>query len=109
MAASCGAGSVEVTPIGADVVRPLVQRQRGKANAQPKQRVLQRHRHIVIATGSEFPRASPGVTVDQRQVVDLTGARPWSLPAIPESMVVVGCRHHRARSSACVALAWALR
>jgi dihydrolipoamide dehydrogenase len=44
-------------------------------------------KHIVIATGSE-PTPLPGVTVDQKQIVDSTGA--LSLPAVPKHLVVVG-------------------
>jgi dihydrolipoamide dehydrogenase len=42
---------------------------------------------IVIATGSE-PSALPGVTVDQKRIVDSTGA--LSLPEVPKSLVVIG-------------------
>jgi dihydrolipoamide dehydrogenase len=44
-------------------------------------------KNIVIATGSE-PTPLPGVDVDQKQIVDSTGA--LSLSAVPKSMVVVG-------------------
>jgi dihydrolipoamide dehydrogenase len=44
-------------------------------------------RNIVIATGSE-PTPLPGVAIDQKSVVDSTGA--LSLPAVPKSMLVVG-------------------
>lgn len=44
-------------------------------------------KNIVIATGSE-PMPLPGVTVDQKQIVDSTGA--LSLPSVPKSMVVIG-------------------
>jgi dihydrolipoamide dehydrogenase len=44
-------------------------------------------RHIVIATGSE-PSPLPGVTVDQKRIVDSTGA--LSLPEVPGSLVVIG-------------------
>ncbi len=44
-------------------------------------------RNIVIATGSE-PTPLPGVAVDQKVVVDSTGA--LSLPAVPKSLVVIG-------------------
>ncbi len=44
-------------------------------------------KNIVIATGSE-PTGLPGVTVDQKQIVDSTGA--LSLPEVPKSLVVVG-------------------
>lgn len=44
-------------------------------------------RNIVIATGSE-PTPLPGVDIDQKQVVDSTGA--LSLSAVPKSLVVVG-------------------
>jgi dihydrolipoamide dehydrogenase len=44
-------------------------------------------KNIVIATGSE-PTPLPGVDVDQKQIVDSTGA--LSLPAVPKSLVVVG-------------------
>ncbi len=42
---------------------------------------------IVIATGSE-PSPLPGVTVDQKQIVDSTGA--LSLAAVPKKLVVIG-------------------
>ncbi|UDF03680.1 dihydrolipoyl dehydrogenase [Asticcacaulis sp. AND118] len=44
-------------------------------------------KNIVIATGSE-PTPLPGVAIDQKQVVDSTGA--LSLPAVPKHLVVVG-------------------
>jgi dihydrolipoamide dehydrogenase len=44
-------------------------------------------RNIVIATGSE-PSSLPGVTVDQRRIVDSTGA--LSLPETPGHLVVIG-------------------
>jgi dihydrolipoamide dehydrogenase len=44
-------------------------------------------RNIVIATGSE-PSPLPGVTVDQRRIVDSTGA--LSLPETPGHLVVIG-------------------
>jgi dihydrolipoamide dehydrogenase len=44
-------------------------------------------KNIVIATGSE-PTPLPGVDIDQKSVVDSTGA--LSLPAVPKSLVVVG-------------------
>ena len=44
-------------------------------------------KNIVIATGSE-PTPLPGVTVDQKTIVDSTGA--LSLPAVPKSLVVIG-------------------
>ncbi|MBX3479505.1 MAG: dihydrolipoyl dehydrogenase [Caulobacter sp.] len=44
-------------------------------------------KHIVIATGSE-PTPLPGVTVDQKRIVDSTGA--LSLPEVPKSMVIIG-------------------
>jgi dihydrolipoamide dehydrogenase len=44
-------------------------------------------KNIVIATGSE-PTPLPGVDVDQKQIVDSTGA--LSLSAVPKSLVVVG-------------------
>jgi dihydrolipoamide dehydrogenase len=44
-------------------------------------------KNIVIATGSE-PAAVPGVAVDQKRIVDSTGA--LSLPAVPKSMIVIG-------------------
>ncbi|MFT4090325.1 MAG: dihydrolipoyl dehydrogenase [Asticcacaulis sp.] len=44
-------------------------------------------KNIIIATGSE-PTPLPGVTVDQKQIVDSTGA--LSLPAVPKHLVVVG-------------------
>ena len=44
-------------------------------------------KNIVIATGSE-PAGLPGVTVDQKQIVDSTGA--LALAGVPKSMVVIG-------------------
>jgi len=44
-------------------------------------------RNIIIATGSE-PTPLPGVAVDQKRIVDSTGA--LVLPEIPKSMVVIG-------------------
>ena len=44
-------------------------------------------RNIVIATGSE-PQALPGVTVDQKRIVDSTGA--LDLPQVPKSLIVIG-------------------
>jgi len=44
-------------------------------------------RNIVIATGSE-PTPLPGVTVDQKRIVDSTGA--LSLPEVPKSMLIIG-------------------
>ncbi len=44
-------------------------------------------KNIVIATGSE-PSPLPGVTVDQKRIVDSTGA--LSLPEVPKSLVVIG-------------------
>jgi dihydrolipoamide dehydrogenase len=44
-------------------------------------------KNIVIATGSE-PAGLPGVTVDQRRIVDSTGA--LALPEAPGSLVVIG-------------------
>ncbi len=44
-------------------------------------------KNIVIATGSE-PTPLPGVTVDNKRVVDSTGA--LSLPDVPKTMIVVG-------------------
>ncbi|HEX3699965.1 MAG TPA: dihydrolipoyl dehydrogenase [Phenylobacterium sp.] len=63
-----GAGQVEVT--GAD----------GKA-------VGLAAKAVVIATGSE-PSSLPGVTVDQKRIVDSTGA--LSLPEVPKSLIVIG-------------------
>jgi dihydrolipoamide dehydrogenase len=42
---------------------------------------------VVIATGSE-PATLPGVTVDQKRIVDSTGA--LVLPEVPKSLVVIG-------------------
>ncbi len=50
------------------------------------ERVLQA-KNIVVATGSE-PSEVGGVPVDQRRVVDSTGA--LALPEVPRSMIVVG-------------------
>src|SRR5215831_15995693 len=44
-------------------------------------------KHIVIATGSE-PAPLAGVTVDQKRIVDSTGA--LSLPEIPKRLIVIG-------------------
>jgi dihydrolipoamide dehydrogenase len=44
-------------------------------------------KNIVIATGSE-PAPLPGVTVDQKRIVDSTGA--LSLPEVPKSLIVIG-------------------
>ncbi|MDB5453573.1 MAG: lpdA [Caulobacteraceae bacterium] len=44
-------------------------------------------RNIVIATGSE-PTPLPGVTVDQKRIVDSTGA--LDLPEAPKSLIVIG-------------------
>ncbi len=44
-------------------------------------------KNIVIATGS-IPTSLPGIEIDQKTVVDSTGA--LELPEIPESMVVIG-------------------
>lgn len=44
-------------------------------------------KNIVIATGSE-PSPLPGVEIDQKRIVDSTGA--LSLPEVPKSLVVIG-------------------
>jgi len=44
-------------------------------------------KNIVIATGSE-PAGLPGVTVDNKRILDSTGA--LSLPEVPGSMIVIG-------------------
>jgi len=44
-------------------------------------------KNIVIATGSE-PSPLPGVEVDQKRIVDSTGA--LSLPEVPKTLVVIG-------------------
>ncbi|EJL36056.1 dihydrolipoamide dehydrogenase [Caulobacter sp. AP07] len=44
-------------------------------------------KNIVIATGSE-PTPLPGVTIDNKRVVDSTGA--LSLPEVPKSLIVIG-------------------
>jgi len=44
-------------------------------------------KNIVIATGSE-PSKLPGVEVDQRRIVDSTGA--LALPTVPKSLIVIG-------------------
>src|SRR5436190_7154792 len=44
-------------------------------------------KNIVIATGSE-PTPLPGVTVDQKRIVDSTGA--LDLPEVPKSLIVIG-------------------
>ena len=43
--------------------------------------------NIVIATGSE-PSPLPGVSVDQKRIVDSTGA--IALPEVPKSLIVIG-------------------
>jgi len=44
-------------------------------------------KNIVIATGSE-PTPLPGVSVDQKRIVDSTGA--LALPEVPKSLLVIG-------------------
>jgi len=44
-------------------------------------------KNIVVATGSE-PSALPGVTVDQKRIVDSTGA--LSLEEVPKHLIVIG-------------------
>ena len=44
-------------------------------------------KNIVIATGSE-PSGLPGVTVDNRRIIDSTGA--LSIPEVPKSLIVIG-------------------
>ena len=44
-------------------------------------------KNIVIATGSE-PSGLPGVAVDNKRIVDSTGA--LSLPEVPKSLIVIG-------------------
>jgi len=44
-------------------------------------------KNIIIATGSE-PTPLPGVTIDNKRIVDSTGA--LSLPDVPKSLIVVG-------------------
>jgi dihydrolipoamide dehydrogenase len=44
-------------------------------------------KNIVIATGSE-PSRVPGVTVDQKRIVDSTGA--LAIPAVPKKLIVIG-------------------
>jgi dihydrolipoamide dehydrogenase len=44
-------------------------------------------KNIVIATGSE-PAGLPGVTVDNKRIVDSTGA--LSIPEVPKSLIVIG-------------------
>ncbi|HEX3920606.1 MAG TPA: dihydrolipoyl dehydrogenase [Caulobacteraceae bacterium] len=44
-------------------------------------------KNIVIATGSE-PSGLPGVSVDQKRIVDSTGA--LALPEVPKSLIVIG-------------------
>jgi dihydrolipoamide dehydrogenase len=44
-------------------------------------------KNIVIATGSE-PTPLPGVTIDNKRIVDSTGA--LSLPEVPKNMIVIG-------------------
>ena len=63
-----GPGKVEVT--GADGARSLLEAE-----------------NIVIATGSE-PTPLPGVSVDQKSIVDSTGA--LALNGVPKSLVVIG-------------------
>ncbi|MCY1264283.1 Dihydrolipoyl dehydrogenase 3 [compost metagenome] len=54
--------------------------------ADGQQQVLETH-HIVIATGSE-PTPLPGVTIDNKRILDSTGA--LSLPEVPKHLVVIG-------------------
>src|SRR5271156_6147412 len=44
-------------------------------------------KNIIIATGSE-PAPLPGVSVDQKRIVDSTGA--LALPEVPKSLIVIG-------------------
>jgi dihydrolipoamide dehydrogenase len=44
-------------------------------------------KNIVIATGSE-PAGLPGVTVDNKRILDSTGA--LSIPEVPQSMIIIG-------------------
>jgi len=44
-------------------------------------------KRIILATGSE-PTGFPGATVDQKTIVDSTGA--LSLPSVPKKMIVIG-------------------
>ncbi|MDF3934632.1 dihydrolipoyl dehydrogenase [Pseudomonas citronellolis] len=44
-------------------------------------------RHVIIATGSE-PTPLPGVTIDNKRILDSTGA--LSLPEVPKRLVVIG-------------------
>jgi dihydrolipoamide dehydrogenase len=44
-------------------------------------------KNIIIATGSE-PSRVPGVTVDQKRIVDSTGA--LAIPAVPKKLIVIG-------------------
>ena len=44
-------------------------------------------KNIVIATGSE-PAGLPGVTVDNKRIIDSTGA--LTIPEVPKSLVVIG-------------------
>ncbi len=44
-------------------------------------------KNIIIATGSE-PSGLPGVTVDNKRILDSTGA--LSLPEVPKSLIVIG-------------------
>jgi dihydrolipoamide dehydrogenase len=63
-----GAGKVEVT--GEDGAKTILDA-----------------KNIVIATGSE-PAGLPGVSVDQKRIVDSTGA--LALPEVPKSLIVIG-------------------
>ena len=80
-----GAGHVEVVPLGADGGRATFDGSAAKFTAQPA--TVLETKNIVIATGSE-PSGLPGVAIDQKQIVDSTGA--LALGAVPKSMVVIG-------------------
>jgi dihydrolipoamide dehydrogenase len=56
-------------------------------NAEDGSEATLETKNILIATGSE-PTPLPGVTIDNKRIVDSTGA--LSLPDVPKSLVVVG-------------------
>jgi len=58
-----------------------------EVTADDGSKALHDAKNIVIATGSE-PSPLPGVTVDQKRIVDSTGA--LTLAEVPKSLVVIG-------------------
>jgi dihydrolipoamide dehydrogenase len=61
----------------------------GKVSVKAEDGTLTLHdaKNIVIATGSE-PAGLPGVTVDNKRIVDSTGA--LAIPEVPGSLIVIG-------------------